>query len=162
MTAYNQRSTPVSTRQCPRCHCTNDSMTEVAGDLHCLACGYVADVPMEAWDECEAQKGVLIAELETELAALKARRCEGCMMWWPTETGNYAGCPVEYERDAENTGGDTPADFACNRWTARAEMVPARGPLFGDGVWERRQDNPPGLGLINDVIPPDRVEDGEE
>jgi len=42
---------------------------------------------------------------------------------------------------------------------ARAEMVPARGPDFGDDAWERRQDNPPSLGLINDVVPPDRVSD---
>ena len=41
-------------------------MTEVAGDLHCLACGYVADVPMEAWDECEGQKDARIAALEAE------------------------------------------------------------------------------------------------
>lgn len=57
----------MSARQCPICHWVNGSMTEVAGDLHCLACGYVADVPMEAWDECEAQKDARIAELEAEL-----------------------------------------------------------------------------------------------
>ena len=56
----------VNSRQCPRCHCANNGMTEVAGDLHCLACGYVADVPMEAWDECEAQKDALIAEMKAE------------------------------------------------------------------------------------------------
>lgn len=51
----------MNSRQCPRCH---DSMAEAAGDLHCLACGYVADVPMEAWDECEAQKDARIEELQ--------------------------------------------------------------------------------------------------
>lgn len=58
---------------------------------------------------------ILARKVGAELAALKARRCEECAMW-ATQAGKFAGCPIEYERDAENTAGDPPADFACNRW----------------------------------------------
>jgi len=89
----------LSARQCPVCHCANDSMTEVAGDLHCLACGYVADVPMEAWDECEGQKDARIAALEAEKDEWKAiaiERIERCDNAEDDEQAARAG--AEYAR----------------------------------------------------------------
>ena len=48
--------------------------------------------------------------LATELAALKARRCDGCS-WWSTERGaTYGFC------EAFNDCATKP-DHACNAWT---------------------------------------------
>ena len=75
-------------------------MTEVAGDLHCLACGYVADVPMEAWDECEAQKDARIAKLEAENERLKV--CGNCGYWW----AGLLGCEKDPDQNVSCEGYD--------------------------------------------------------
>ena len=51
-----------------------------------------------------------ILRLETELAALKGRRCEGCRYWLAN------GCP--------QIGGWHPADFSCSEWQPLPEARP--------------------------------------
>ena len=76
-----------------------------------------------------------IAELEAEVAALTGRRCGQCK-WWRRHTYDDDGtCTETFEYtpdwgDSDDTrtveyvahyASHTPADFACNRWAARAE-----------------------------------------
>ena len=53
----------------------------------------------------------LVAKQDAELAALKARRCDGCAHWFPIDFG-VNGCEAIF-------GLRTKADFACNAWTAK-------------------------------------------
>ena len=89
---------------------------------------------------CQAED--YIEELQTELAALKGRRCEGCRHWTRHTYDEEGLCTstITYKPDwAEDDdpprtvealalwgsngeyGFNPPADFACNRWAARAE-----------------------------------------
>ena len=51
-----------------------------------------------------------VQQAETELAALKGRRCEGCRYWLAN------GCP--------QIGGWHPADFSCSEWQPLPETRP--------------------------------------
>jgi len=54
-------------------------------------------------------------QAEAEVERLNSRRCSGCVKWMT------AWCPVEYERGWMNLAGDTPSDFACNRYQPGGE-----------------------------------------
>lgn len=55
-----------------------------------------------------------IVELEAELDALDARRCETCVHWYDQHAAAYIPrCLLGH-----HTG--NPVDFACNRWEARS------------------------------------------
>ena len=64
-----------------------------------------------------------ISGLEAELAALKARRCETCCFWMPDHEQEARSPLLGICDDGVEETGEamTAADFACNRWTARAE-----------------------------------------
>jgi hypothetical protein len=57
-----------------------------------------------------------------ELAALEARRCEGCF-WWRETAPTFHPGRMDCDHHPPISVGDTipPSDFACNRWTDRAE-----------------------------------------
>jgi len=74
----------------------------------------VRDLCIDAWQRAGKQKDMEIVQAEAALAALKARRCEGCGHYATNEYGDYCEGP------------DTPwfeeqpsPDFCCNRWAER-------------------------------------------
>ena len=81
-----------------------------------------ADAAIAEMEADRARKAEAISDLvdraeqaEVERDALRDRRCEKCAKWAGADD-KFHGCPVEYDRDADNTDGDPPDDFACNRW----------------------------------------------
>ena len=116
--------------------------------------------PAPRTNEIYIEQAKQITTLEAENERLK---CCGNCCWYSSSLGD---CNDDVDDELDECNPSDGCHFTPPRWSfdhvgrhARAEMMPARGPDFGDGVWERRQDNPPGMGLINDVVPPDRVED---
>jgi hypothetical protein len=75
---------------------------------------------LEGQRDYDYKRAEQLEERVRELAALKAQRCEGCKWLEPQSGGWDSVCDSpdsEYWRESVKH----PADFACNRWTARAE-----------------------------------------
>ena len=87
-----------------------------------------------AWQQEHTKRADLIVDLqrmtnraeqaEAALAEREARRCETCPEWRPwTATGSpdFCCCGNEVMDGVMVDGCNPGAEFACNRWTARAD-----------------------------------------
>lgn len=66
----------------------------------------------------------LLQVAEAEMAALKARRCDGCSWWRAYEAedepwGECVGSLTAEEAAFDTDSIDTRSDHACNAWTAK-------------------------------------------
>ena len=81
----------------------------------------MSDMELLEWKERELEKALVrIAELEAELAALKARRCAGCKscrVHKDSAGQEYQTCGRQSSPYFDEV---LPADFNCSDWQARS------------------------------------------
>jgi hypothetical protein len=95
------------------------SVAEVLAIIH-------NDVPAPVYESVPRPVGEGWQQAEAELAALRGRRCETCEEWQGDEWRHDKACPVYFLNEMDRLRGRgaddfPPADFSCNRWTAREE-----------------------------------------
>ena len=85
----------------------DEALTELAATMNALSAAHEA---LTSAETCIVALEKRVQQAETELAALKGRRCEGCRYWLAN------GCP--------QIGGWHPADFSCSEWQPLPETRP--------------------------------------